>query len=178
MNGQTAASALVSIPLISTGLASWPQVFIRKKPCLRPSTVPKQCIDATRTKGACTMEPGTAVQTLTRKVLSQKYFRKSLISASSKCSAVWLTVKVNVSDEWANCRDASSWRCSREKPGDRLPWKLNRHKSKPSSFTEATPHPALILQLRMENDPSKSLTHAITQACVNRSGSSHLYFST
>ena len=34
-----------------------------------------------------------------RKALSQKYFLKSLISASSKCSAVWLSVRVRVSDE-------------------------------------------------------------------------------
>lgn len=67
MNGQTAASALVSIPLISAGLASWPQVFIRKKPCLLPSTVPKQCIDATRTKGACTMEYGNRGTNLDKK---------------------------------------------------------------------------------------------------------------
>lgn len=71
----------------------------------------------------------TAVQTLRRKVLSQKYFLKILISASNKCSAVWLTVRVNVSDEWTNCREASSLRRSREKPGERLPWKLNHHTS-------------------------------------------------
>ena len=43
--------------------------------------------------------PQQRAQTLMRKALSQKYFLKSLISASSKCSAVWLSVRVRVSDE-------------------------------------------------------------------------------
>lgn len=67
-----------------------------------------------------------------RKALSQKYFLKSLISASSKCSAVWLSVRVRVSDEWIYRREASSLSCTQEKPGERLPWKLKHQKSKPT----------------------------------------------
>lgn len=76
--------------------------------------------------------PQQRAQTLMRKALSQKYFLKSLISASSKCSAVWLSVRVRVSDEWIYRREASSLSCRWEKPGERLPWKLKHQKSKPT----------------------------------------------
>lgn len=79
-------------------------------------------------------------QTLMRKALSQKYFLKSLISVSNKCSAVWLNVRVSVSEEWTYCRKASSLSCTREKPGERFSWKLKHHKSKPNgSFRDTHP---------------------------------------
>lgn len=157
-------------------LASWPQVFIRKKPCSRPNTVPKQSADSTRTKGACTMEYGNRGTNLDKKGSVPKILPEELdiclqqmlrcvVNSQSQCLRGVSELQRGI---FVEAQSGEAWGTATLKTEPPQVKTQQLHRCHPPSCPDIT---------TPNGKWSFKVTYALNYtAYVNRSRSSHLYF--